>query len=92
MRILTSALLFVAACGLVAYSYIGAYVKLVREMEQSETLEEVSAPVLQLFDYLATGGAPQYTGFLYFGLLLFAIAVVNLIVRVKPGGDNKGDE
>lgn len=85
-------MLFLAACGLVAYSYIGAYVQLVREMEQSETLEEVSAPVLQLFDYLATGGAPQYTGFLYFGLLLFAIAVVNLIVRVKPGGDNKGDE
>ena len=83
MRILTSALLFVAACGLVAYSYIGAYVQLVREMEQSETLEEVSAPVLQLFDYLASGGAPQYTGFLYFGLLLFAISVVNLIVVKK---------
>ena len=91
MRFLTSAFLFLVACGLIAYSYVGAYVKLVREMEQSETLDEASAPILQLFEYLAAGGAPQYTGFLYFGLLLFAIAVVNVIVRVRPGDDDSGD-
>ena len=73
---------------MVAYSYVGAYVKLAREMERSETLEDVSAPVLQLFEYLATGGAPQLTGFLYLGLLLFAIGVVTLIV----GGGRRDDE
>ncbi len=84
MRLLISALLLIAACGLVAYSYIGAYVELVREMERSETLDQVSVPVLQLMEYLVAGGAPQYAGFLYFGLLLFAIAVVALIVRDRP--------
>lgn len=84
MRLLSSALLLLAACGFVAYSYIGAYVELLREMERSETLDEVSVPILELIGYVAAGGAPHYAGFLYFGLLLFAIAIVTLIVRDKP--------
>lgn len=81
MRVLISIALILLGCGL--YSYIGAYVQLLREMDQSETLDEVSVPIFQLFDYLLSGGAPQMTGFLYFGLLLFAVGVVNLIVRNK---------
>ena len=84
MRVLISALLILAACGFIAYSYIGAYVELLREMERSETLDEVSVPIMELMGYVASGGAPHYAGFLYFGLLLFAIAVVALIVREKP--------
>ena len=87
MRVLTSLLFMLIGLGCVAYSYIGAYVQLLREMEQSETLEEVSTPVLRLFEYLATGGAPQLTGFLYFGLLLFALGVVRFFVR--QGGHGK---
>lgn len=87
MRVLISIALILLGCGLVVYSYVGAYVQLLREMEQSETLEEVSTPVLRLFEYLATGGAPQLTGFLYFGLLLFALGVVRFFVR--QGGHGK---
>ena len=83
MRVLISIALILLGCGLVVYSYIGAYVQLLREMDLSETLDEVSVPIFQLFDYLLSGGAPQMTGFLYFGLLLFAVGVVNLIVRNK---------
>lgn len=91
MRILTSLLLMLAGLGCVAYSYIGAYVQLLREMEQSETLEDVSSPVLQLFEYLASGGAPQLTSFLYFGLLLFTAGVVRLIVRRREEDAPPGD-
>lgn len=83
MRVLTSILLILTGFGLVAYSYAGAYIQLLREMDRSETLEEVSNPIFQLIEYLLSGGAPQMTNFLYLGLLLFAVGVVMLIVRPK---------
>lgn len=83
MRILTSILLTLFGLGLVVYSYAGAYIELIREMDRSETVEEVSGPIFQLFEYLLTGGAPQLSSFLYLGLLLFAVGVVLLIVRPK---------
>lgn len=92
MRVLTSILLILTGFGLVAYSYAGAYIQLLREMDRSESLEEVSDPIFKLFEYLLTGGAPQLSGFLYLGLLLFAIGVVTLIVRSKRDDALDADE
>lgn len=89
MRIFIAILLFISGLGLVAYSYIASYVDVVREMEGSETLAEVSGPIETLIQYAMEGGAPRVTTFLYTGALLIAISVVMFIVKRKP--DDKRD-
>lgn len=84
MRILISLAAFLLGLGLIAYSYVGAYVEIVQEMERSETMSEVQGPIMTLFAYLMNGGAPQLPNYLYLGALLVVVAVVSLIVRRNP--------
>ena len=87
MRTLISIAVFLLGIGLVIYSYIGSYVDVVREMERSESMNEVQGPIMRLFDYALNGGAPQMTNLLYLGALFIVIGVVSLIVRRKPNDE-----
>lgn len=79
MRIVASILLFLAGCGFIAYSYIASLVTLVGDVEKSARNGEEEIALAMIFDFILSGEVPQVTGFLYFGLLLIAFAVVNLI-------------
>lgn len=84
MRILAAILLFLIGAASVAYSYIGSYVDVIRDMENSESFEETTGPIMQLFEYVLNGTAPQLTPFLYIGAFIIAVSVVMLIMGKKP--------
>lgn len=79
MRIIASILLFLAGCGLIAYSYIGAFFTLANEVEQSVRSGNDSSAFATIIDFFLSGEVLQMPGFFYFGLLLIAFSVVNLI-------------
>lgn len=91
MRILFAVLLFLVGVALVAYSYVGGYVDLVREMGKAENLDGFWAPFSMFFHLLTTGEAPpQVTTFLSFGALLMAAGVFMLFSGGK-GRDDRRD-
>ncbi len=83
MRILASILLFLVGAASVAYSYVGSYVDVIREMERSESFDETTGPIMKLFEYMMNGTAPQLTPFLYIGAFIIAVSVVMLIMGKK---------
>lgn len=79
MKIVTSILVFLTGCGLIAYSYIASLVTLVGDVEQSARSGDESSAFAMIVDFILSGEIPQVTGFLYFGLLLIVFSFVNLI-------------
>jgi hypothetical protein len=79
VRIITSIALFLAGCGLIAYSYIGAFFTLANEVEWSLRNGNDDSAFAVVVDFILSGEVPQMPGFFYFGLLLIAFSVVNLI-------------
>ena len=88
MRILISIGLILASLGAIAYSYLGAFAQIGVELESAETPVSAFAMVMRVINDIASGQIPQLTGFLYFGLFLFVVAVVNLI----GGGGKRTDD
>ena len=89
MRILISILLFLCGCGLLAYSYIAPFVLLAGDLERSENFNDASKPVTTFLDYLMRGEIPQIVELFYGGAFVIAVSVVLLIVRGKPGAEEK---
>ena len=87
MRTLISIAIFLTGVGLVIYSYIGSYVDVMREMERSESMNDVQGPIMRLFDFVLNGGAPQLTNYLYLGAFMIVVGVVTLIVRRKSNDE-----
>jgi len=79
LRIIASILLFLTGCGLIAYSYIGAFFDLASEVELSVREGNDSSAFATIVDFVLSGEVPQIPGFFYVGLLLIAFSVVNLI-------------
>ncbi|MEM9616328.1 MAG: hypothetical protein AAF936_00060 [Pseudomonadota bacterium] len=79
MKIVTSILLFLTGCGLIAYSYIASLVTLVGDVEQTARSGDESSAFAMIVDFILSGEIPQVTGFLYFGLLLIVFSFVYLI-------------
>ena len=74
----------------VAYSYVGGYVDLVREMGNAGDFDEFWAPFAIFFHLLTTGEAPsQVTTFLSFGALLMAAGVFILFSGGKKQRDDR---
>ena len=79
MKVLIFIGLTLASLGAIAYSYLGAFAQIGAEFEAAETSMSAFSMVMNVFEEIASGQIPQLTGFLYFGLFLFAVAVVSLI-------------
>jgi hypothetical protein len=78
LQIIASLLLFLAGAGCIAYSYIGAFLRLGDELSTAQTPGEAFFMVMAILNAIAGGAFPQLTGFLYSGLLLCVIAIVML--------------
>ncbi len=89
MRILISIGLILASLALIAYSYLGAFAQIGVELEAAETPLSAFSMMLTVIERMASGDIPQLSGFLYAGLLLFVIAVVNLIGGRKRTDDDR---
>lgn len=87
MRIVVSLLLFLAGCGCIAYSYIGSLVAFAGEVEQTAGKDDGAAAFMIIVDFLLRGEMTQLTSFLYGGVFLISVAIVNLIVRSKPNDE-----
>jgi len=81
VKVLVSVLLFLAGLGSVAYSYVASLVNLAGDVEQSALSGDDASAFAMVVDFIMSGEVPQVTSYLYFGLLLIALAVVNLIRR-----------
>lgn len=79
MRIGVSILLFLVGCVAIAYSYIASFLTLAGDVEKSARSGDEGTAFAMIVDFILRGEIPQVTGFLYVGLLLIAIAFVNLI-------------
>ncbi|HXI87979.1 MAG TPA: hypothetical protein VNH64_11005, partial [Parvularculaceae bacterium] len=84
MKIIVSLLLFVAGGGCILYSYIGSLVALAGDVGRSANEGDLLSAFEKIMDFLLRGELPRLTSFLYVGVLLIAIAIVNLIVRSQP--------
>lgn len=78
---LVSILLFLVGAGLVAYSYVASLVSLAGDVERTAQTGDDASAFAMIVDFVMSGEIPQVTSYLYFGLLLIALAVVNLIRR-----------
>ena len=78
MRILISIVLLLAGFASVAYSYVGTFVALFGELEQSTSVTEVYGLASQVIGMMAEGQIPQLPGFLAAGVLMIVIAVLTL--------------
>ena len=87
MRIVISLLIFVAGIGSIGYSYIGSFVSLAGDVEKTAAAGDDTGAVMQVIDFILRGEVPQLMDFLYAGMLLIAIAVVNLIVTRSDTDD-----
>jgi hypothetical protein len=87
MKIVVSLLLFLAGAGSIAYSYVGSLVALAGDVERSVRADDGVSAFAKIVGFLLRGELPQLTSFLYVGVLLIAIAIVNLIV--KSGSDDE---
>ncbi len=83
MRILASILLFLAGCGAILYAYIGGLVATLGGIEQTARTEGEFSAFEKAVNLILKGELPEPTALLYFGLLLIAVAVVNLFARGK---------
>ena len=88
MRIIISIGLILASLGVIAYSYLGAFAQIGVELEAAQTPLSAVSMMMRVMEEIASGQIPQLTGFLYFGLFLFVVAVVNLIT----GGRKRADD
>ena len=79
MKIVLSLLLFLAGLGMIAYSYIGAFLAIGSQLDAAETPLSAYALVMGTLESIAAGDIPRLTPFLYVGLLLIVFAIVNLI-------------
>lgn len=83
MRFITSILLFLAGCGLIAYSYIGAAVLFADDVGKTADEGDPVSAFWMIIDLITGGTVPRLSGFLYGGALLIAVSIVTLIVRRK---------
>ena len=79
MKIVISILLFLAGCGLIAYSYVASLFTLAGEVERTAQNGDDASAFAMIVDFILSGEIPQVTSFLYFGLLLVVLSFVNLI-------------
>lgn len=89
MRIIISILLFLAGAGAIVYSYVGSLITLAGDVERSVRADDGLSAFAKILGFLLRGELPQLTSFLYVGVLLIAVAIVNLIV--KGGSDDSRD-
>ncbi len=87
MRIFISLLFFLAGVASVAYSYIGAFLRLGEELDRAQSPDEAFSMAMAILNAIAGGAIPQLTGFLYFGLLLCVIALVYLFFGKRKHDD-----
>ena len=78
MRIVTAILLLLAGGGLIAYSYIGAFITLAGEVEQALYGDTPMSAFTKILSYINSGEIPQLMNFMYGGLFLIVIAIVML--------------
>lgn len=84
MKVIVSFLLFLAGAGCVVYSYVGSLIAFAGDVGRAADQGDGFGAFAKVADFLLAGEVPRLTSFLYVGVLLIAIAVVNLIVRSKP--------
>lgn len=87
MRIFISIVLFLAGAGSIVYSYVGSLVALAGDVERSLQAEDALSAFARIVGFLLRGELPQMTRFLYVGVLLIAVAIVNLIVKGGSGDE-----
>lgn len=83
MRVLISILIFLSGCGLIAYSYIGAFALIAGDLDRTTSPFAAASVMMATLERIAAGDIPQMTGFLYGGVLLIAVSIVHLIVKPK---------
>lgn len=87
MRILGAICLFLLGSGFVAYSYIGAFLRLGDELDKAQSPGEAFSMMMAIIEEIAAGAVPQLTGFLYSGLLLIVIAIMYLFFGKRKNDD-----
>lgn len=81
MKVLISILLFLAGVGAIAYSYVASLFALASDVERTAQTGDDASAFAMVVDFVLSGEIPQATSYLYFGLLLVALSVVNLVRR-----------
>jgi len=83
VKILASILLFLAGCGAILYAYIAGVVATLGDIELTARSQGEFSAFEKAVNLILRGELPEPTALLYFGLLLIAIAIVNLFARGK---------
>ncbi len=79
MRILLSILMVIIGVGLIAYSYLGAFITLGGEIERELYGPTPVSSIAKILHFIHTGEIPQLAGFLYAGVFIIVIAVLYLV-------------
>ena len=89
MRIVISILMFIIGSGCVVYSYIGSVLRLASDAGQSARGGDEAGALSMIIDFILSGEIPQLSGYLYGGLFLIVLAVVNLILNNPKDADRE---
>ncbi len=79
MRILLSLSMFIIGVGLIAYSYLGAFVTLAGEIERELYGLTPLSSIAKILYYISSGEIPQLAGYFYGGVFIIVVAGLYLV-------------
>ncbi len=82
--------MFLVGAGLIAYSYLGAFITLASEIERELYGPTPLSSIAKILHYINSGEIPQLAGYLYGGVFIIVIAILYLVGLL--GKKSKNDE
>lgn len=79
MRIFLSIILLLLGGGLIAFSYVAAFVTLAGEIERELYGPTPLNALVKIMSYINSGEIPQLMGYLYGGAFIIIIAIMNFL-------------
>jgi hypothetical protein len=82
--------MFIIGAGLIAYSYLGAFITLASEIERELYGPTPLSSIAKILHYISSGEIPQLAGYLYGGV--FIIVIAGLYLFGLLGNKSENDE
>jgi hypothetical protein len=82
--------MFIIGAGLIAYSYLGAFIALAGEIERELSGPSPLSSIAKILHYINSGEIPQLAGYLYGGVFIMVIAGLYLFGLL--GNKSENDE
>ncbi len=80
--------MFIIGVGLIAYSYLGAFVALAGEIERELYGPTPVSSIVKILHHMNSGEIPQLAGFLYGGVFIIVIAILYLVGLLGKKSEN----